>query len=92
MKPSTQKATNSELAAYEQQFAWRARWGKLANKREPGRSCQRQERIERRALLCNLNIAKLMHAFDLRINNTRNPIGQDAVVRAQLAYFFMGRA
>lgn len=72
-------ATTQELAEYERLYAWRARWGALASRREPGRLQSRQERIERRALLCNLKIAKLMHAFDVRVNNTICPIGQKAV-------------
>lgn len=72
-------ATEQEVAEYERLHAWRARWSVLAKKVEPGRLCSRQERIERRALVCNLKIAKLMHAFDVRVNNTYNPIGQKGV-------------
>lgn len=70
---------NKELAEYERWYAWRARWAALAKKAEPGRLCSKQERIERRALVCNLKIAKLMHDFDVRVNNTVSPISQKAL-------------
>lgn len=72
-------ATEEELAEYQRLYAWRARWTALAKKVNPGRSCNRQEQIERRALICNLKIAKLMHDFDIRVNNTVCPIGKKAV-------------
>jgi len=72
-------ATPEELAEYERLVAWRARWSALSSKREPGRLQSRQERIDRRSLVCNLKIAKAMHAFDVRVNNTVCPIGQKAV-------------
>lgn len=67
-------ATEQEVAEYERLHAWRTRWSVLAKKVEPGRLCSRQERIE-----SDLKIAKLMHAFDVRVNNTYNPIGQKGV-------------
>lgn len=85
--PTDMTAKPDERAEYERLAAWRARWGALASKREMGRLQSRQERIERRALVCNLKIAKLMHAFDARVNNTYNPIGQkgaDAAVMTLL--------
>lgn len=78
-------ATPEERAEYERLSAWRARWTALASKREPGRLQSRQERIERRALVCNLRIANVMHAFDIRVNNTLNPIGQKTVDAAAMA-------
>ena len=78
-------ATENELAEYERLYAWRARWAALAKKAEPGRLCSRQERIERRALKCNLRIAQAMHAFDVRVNNTICPICQKAVDEAATA-------
>jgi hypothetical protein len=78
-------ATENELAEYERLYAWRARWAALAKKAEPDRLCGRQERIERRALMCNLKIAKAMHAFDVRVNNTVCPTGQKAVGEATMA-------
>lgn len=78
-------ATLEERAEYDRLSAWRARWAALASKREPGRLQSRQERIERRALVCNLQIAKVMHAFDVRVNNTCNPVGQKAVNAAAMA-------
>jgi hypothetical protein len=78
-------ATEQELAEYERLYAWRSRWAALAKKAEPGRLCSRQERIERRALVCNLKIARAMHAFDVRVNNTICPIGQKAVDEATTA-------
>jgi hypothetical protein len=78
-------ATNKELVEYHRLYAWRARWAALASKKEPGRLSSRQERIERRGLLCNLKIAKVMHAFDVRVNNTFNPIGQKGVNAAVMA-------
>lgn len=44
-----------------------------------------QERIERRALVCNLKIAKLIHTYDVHINNTFNPIGEKGVNAAVMA-------
>lgn len=61
-------ATEQELAEYGRLYAWRTRWTALAKNLEPGRLCSRQERIERRALMCNLKIAKAMHAFDVRLS------------------------
>lgn len=80
--PTNNEATAAEIAEYERLYDWRARWTVLAKKREPGRTCSRQERIEKKALRCNLKIAQVMHAFDLRINNTRCPIGEKAVSQA----------
>jgi hypothetical protein len=78
-------ATPEERAEYERLAAWRARWVALASKREPGRLQSRQERIERRALVCNLKITKVMHSFDVRVNNTVCPVGQKAVNNAVMA-------
>lgn len=78
-------ATDQELAEYERLYAWRTRWTALAKKTEPGRLQSRQERIDRRALICNLKIAKAMHAFDVRVNNTICPIGKQAVDKATKA-------
>lgn len=72
-------ATQSELAEYERLFAWRARWTALAQKAEKGRVCARQERIERRAAICNFKIARAMHEYDTRVGNTYNPIGVGGV-------------
>lgn len=74
-----------ERSEYERLATWRARWVALASKREPGRLQSRQERIERRALVCNLKIAKVMHAFDIRVNNTVCHVGQRAVNDASMA-------
>lgn len=78
------KATEQELAEYHRLYLWRARWTALARKVEPGRLSSKQERIERRALLCDLQIAKLMHSVDIRVNNTFNPIGKKAVDEAAM--------
>ena len=78
-------ATEQELNFYERLYAWRDLWAALAKKTEPGRLCVRQERIERRALVCNLKIAKAMHAFDVRVNNTVCPIGHKVVADAAMA-------
>lgn len=67
-------ATAHELAEYERLFAWRARWGALASKLEPGRLQASQERIERRALRCNHQIRDLMRSYDRRVGNTINPV------------------
>ena len=67
-------ALASELAEYERLFAWRAAWSALANKFEPNRLQSRQERIERKAVICNSKIRALMHAFDVRVGNTCNPV------------------
>lgn len=75
-------ATEQELIEYHRLYKWRARWTALARKKDHGRLSSKQERIERRALLCNLQIARLMHAFDIRVNNTFNPIGREAVDEA----------
>lgn len=83
--PTDMTAKPEERAEYERLAAWRARWVALASKRELGRLQSRQERIERRALVCNLKIAKVMHAFDVRVNNTVYPVGQKAVNAASMA-------
>lgn len=83
--PTDMTAKPEEYAEYERLAAWRARWVALASKREPGRLQSHQERIERRALVCNLKIAKVMHAFDVRVNNTVCPVGQKAVNAASMA-------
>lgn len=67
-------ATHEEQAEYERLYAWRARWGALASRREPGRLQSCQERIERRALACNAQIKALMRRYDARVCNTVNPV------------------
>lgn len=64
---NTSEATAQELAEYERLFAWRARWGALASKPEPGRLQSRLERIERRAIHCNHQIRALMRSYDDRV-------------------------
>lgn len=71
--------TKAERAEYDRLYAWRARWNALANSRERGRSCKRQERIERRAAICNLKIGVLMRSFDLRVENSINAISDKAL-------------
>lgn len=68
------QSTQEELAEYERLYAWRARWGALSSKREPGRLQSRQERIERRAVHCNGQISALMRRYDARVSNTLNPV------------------
>lgn len=50
--------------AYNRLAGWRERWNKLANKREPGRLQNRQERTEERAAAANNRIGKLIQAYD----------------------------
>ena len=71
--------TKAERAEYERLYAWRARWNALANFRSLRRTCKRQERIERRAAICNLKIGMLMRTFDLRVKNTSNTISDIAL-------------
>lgn len=76
-------ATAEDLAEYARLRSWRARWGALANKREPGRLQSRQERIERRAVICNNKIRALMRDFDIRVGNRSNAgISRDESARA----------
>lgn len=69
-----QSALPSELNEYERLFAWRAAWQALANKFESNRLQSRQERIERKAVICNNKIHALMRAFDVRVGNTCNQV------------------
>lgn len=73
------EATPDEQAAYARLCFWRSSWLKLASKYERNRLQSRQERIERRAAICNLKIAFLMRAFDKRVKNTTNPISDNAI-------------
>lgn len=64
--------TEQELRDYNRLHSWRAAWGRLANKHEPGRLQSRQDRIEHRATLCNIKIRRLMRTFDSRVGVSGN--------------------
>lgn len=71
------KPTQFELAEYARLDAWRSAWERLALKSEPGRLQSRQERIERRVMICTQKLRELMHAFDRRImgrSTTSKPV------------------
>lgn len=72
--PNDMEPTQAELAEYERLFAWRARWQCLARKPETGRLQSCQDRIERRADVCNRKIHALMRNYDKRVGNTVNPV------------------
>jgi hypothetical protein len=52
------------IARYEMDFAWRAAWNKLANKKVARRLAADQEKIERKAELANKRIGRLIKKFD----------------------------
>ena len=64
-------ATPEEQAEYERLFAWRERWLRFARKNDPGRLHSFQERIERRAVVCNSRIMALMRRYDERVKSGR---------------------
>jgi len=87
--------TTFDLAAakieHERLFWWRSAWSRLANDRDRMRRLgglqSTQERVERRGVLCNLKIAKLMREYDKSIQEAKDDQASErqALVASALA-------
>lgn len=59
------RAIEDALAEYVRLSRWRATWQRLSARVEVGRSLAREERIDRRAALCNRQIRAVMRRADV---------------------------
>lgn len=58
------RSIEGALAEYLRLSRWRTTWQRLSARVEVGRSLARQERIDRRAALCNRQIRAVMRRAD----------------------------